>query len=77
MIHDHLVRFVFPLCSAVKDRPNPEIPITRHTVIVDISELGGLMRGWKLKDFAMEFDKLLNRAYPEILEMAFVRLETA
>jgi len=71
-IHDHLTRFVMPLCSAVPDRPNPEVPITKHIIIVDATELGGLLRGWKLKEFALEFDKVLNHSYPEILEKVIV-----
>lgn len=75
-IFDHLTRFVMPLCSAVPDRPNPETPITKQIIIIDATEMGGLLRGWKLKEFALEFDKVLNRSYPEILEKIIVRIKS-
>jgi hypothetical protein len=73
-IHDHLTRFAMPFCSAVADRPNPKTPITKHIILADITNMGGIIRGWKMRDFVLEFDKLLNRNYPEILDQVFVSL---
>ena len=37
-----------PLCSAIRDRPHPETPITQSNNIVDISGVG-LKQFWNLK----------------------------
>ncbi|TVY82027.1 Phosphatidylinositol/phosphatidylcholine transfer protein SFH1 [Lachnellula suecica] len=70
-MHDHLTRFVMPLCSAAKDRPNPEIPITKQFLIADLNGLG-ISSAWKLRDWAQDMGQLLAGNYPEVLDQAFI-----
>jgi len=74
-IHEHLTRFVIPLCSAIPNRPNPEMPITKHIVIADITGLG-ISSAWKLRDWAQTLGKILAGNYPELLDQGLVSLKS-
>jgi hypothetical protein len=76
VVHDNLVRFVLPLCSAMTDRPNPTVPVTSALYIADISELG-LRQGWDLRSYAQDITKLLALCYPELLDRVFVSRPSA
>lgn len=70
-MHDHATRFVMPLCSAVKDRPNPDVPITKQVIIADITGLG-IMSAWKMRDWVQGMGQLLSTNYPEVLDAGLV-----
>lgn len=72
VVHDSLTRFVLPLCSAMRDRPNPTAPITGGVYIIDISEFR-LKQSWSLKTYAQETSQLLSINYPEVIDRVFVR----
>lgn len=72
VFQDTLIRFILPLCSMMRDRPSPLIPITSCTAVVDASSLG-LKQGWNLRFFAQEISWLLSTCYPETIERIFVR----
>lgn len=71
VVHDYLTRFVFPLCSAMPDRPNPSSPISKSIYILDASPLS-LGQVWNLRDFAQEISWILSTCYPETIERIFV-----
>ncbi|KAJ5899074.1 hypothetical protein N7495_003818 [Penicillium taxi] len=71
VFHDSLVRFVLPLCSVMTDRPNPSVPITSSTYLLDASALG-LKQGWSVRFYAQELSWLLSTCYPETVERIFV-----
>lgn len=72
IFHDSLTRFVLPLCSMMKDRPNSSVPITNFVYLVDASNLG-LKQGWSVRFFAQEISWLLSTCYPETIQRIFVR----
>ncbi|KAF7586322.1 hypothetical protein BBP40_009069 [Aspergillus hancockii] len=69
--YDNLTRFVLPLCTAMRDRPNPTVPISNVVYIVDASAIS-LKQGWNLREFAQEISSLLVTCYPETIERIFV-----
>ncbi|KAJ5730625.1 SEC14 cytosolic factor [Penicillium malachiteum] len=69
--HDYLTRFVFPLCTAMKDRPRPNVPITSSVYLVDISTFT-MKQGWDVKNYTSDIAQLLMTGYPEILDRIFV-----
>ncbi|KAJ5134358.1 hypothetical protein N7448_000619 [Penicillium atrosanguineum] len=71
VLQDTLIRFIFPLCSVMQDRPRPLVPITSCIGIVDGSSLG-LKLGWSLRFFAQEISWLLSTCYPETITRIFV-----
>jgi hypothetical protein len=71
IFHDSLIRFVLPLCSMMKDRPNLSLPITNFVYLVDASNLG-LKQGWSVRTFAQEISWLLSTCYPETIEQIIV-----
>ncbi|KAJ6001571.1 hypothetical protein N7499_002526 [Penicillium canescens] len=71
IFHDSLTRFVLPLCSMMKDRPNSSVPITNFVYLVDASNLG-LKQGWSVRFFAQEISWLLSTCYPETIQRIFV-----
>ena len=72
-VHDHLTRMVMPLCSAMVDRPSPEIPITKQLIIADISSLS-YKQVWQLKSYLKGFSDLLALNYPEVLDQVLVSI---
>ena len=70
-VHDGLTRMVMPLCSAMTDRPGPEIPVTKQLIIADISSLT-LRQVWQLKSYLKGFSDLLALNYPEVLDRVLV-----
>ncbi|KAJ5138839.1 uncharacterized protein N7515_003687 [Penicillium bovifimosum] len=71
IFHDSLTRFVLPLCSMMKDRPNSLAPITSFVYLVDASNLG-LKQGWSVRSFAQEISWLLSTCYPETIQRVIV-----
>ncbi|KAJ9251566.1 hypothetical protein DTO195F2_7784 [Paecilomyces variotii] len=69
--HDYLTRFIFPLCSAMRDRPNPSERIRKSIYIVDASSLC-LKQAWDLREFAQDISWILSTCYPETIERIFV-----
>jgi hypothetical protein len=72
VFHDSLTRFVLPLCSMMKDRPDSSVPITNFVYLVDASNLG-LKQGWSVRSFAQEISWLLSTCYPETIQRIIVR----
>lgn len=69
-LYHNILHFVLPLCTTLP-RPNPEVPITMSTNIIDISAVG-LRQFWTLKDHVSEASALAATHYPEILDRTFV-----
>jgi hypothetical protein len=69
-LYHNLLNFVLPLCSTF-DRPNPEIPVTNSTNIVDISNVG-LTQFWNLKSHMQDASVLATAHYPETLDRIYV-----
>jgi hypothetical protein len=70
-LYENLTRFVLPLCSAVKDRPHPETPVSQSNNIVDISKVG-LKQFWNLKAHMQDASTLATAHYPETLDRIFI-----
>ncbi|KAJ5621611.1 SEC14 cytosolic factor [Penicillium herquei] len=69
--HDYLTRFVFPLCTAMKDRPQPDVPITGAVYLVDIRNVT-MKQVWDVKNYTTDITQLLMTGYPEILSRVFI-----
>jgi hypothetical protein len=69
-LYHNLLNFVLPLCSTL-ERPNPEVPVTNSTNIVDISGVG-LAQFWNLKAHMQDASVLATAHYPETLDRIFV-----
>lgn len=69
-LYHNLLNFVLPMCSTL-ERPNPEIPVTNSTNIVDISHVG-LTQFWNLKGHMQDASVLATAHYPETLDRIFV-----
>jgi hypothetical protein len=70
-LYENLTRFVLPLCSAIKDRPHSETPVTQSNNIVDISGVG-LKQFWNLKGHMQDASQLATAHYPETLDRIFI-----
>ena len=76
VFHDTATRFILPLCSAMRDRPDgssPSRPIMNCLYLVDVSTVT-LKQAWSLTDFAREVSWILERCYPETIQCIMVRL---
>ena len=71
-LYHNLLNFVLPMCSTL-ERPNPEIPVTNSTNIVDISQVG-LTQFWNLKGHMQDASVLATAHYPETLDRIFVSI---
>lgn len=71
-LYQNLLNFVLPMCCTL-ERPNPEVPVTNSTNIVDISGVG-LTQFWNLKNHMQDASVLATAHYPETLDRIFVRL---
>ncbi|KAK6360062.1 hypothetical protein TWF730_006216 [Orbilia blumenaviensis] len=71
VIAEHSTNFVVPLCSSIKTRPNPNIPIETTVNIVDITGLG-FAQFWALRSHLRDASTLAQSYYPEALEKVFV-----
>lgn len=71
-LYHNLLNFVLPFVSSL-ERPNPEIPVTNSTNIVDISGVG-LTQFWNLKNHMQDASVLATAHYPETLDRIFVRI---
>lgn len=69
--YENLIRFVLPLCSAVKSRPDPETPVTDTTCIVDIAGVS-LFQFWRLRSHMQAASALATSYYPETLGRTYV-----
>ena len=70
-VFEGIVRFVLPLCSLIRKRPNPETPIFQATVIADISAVS-LVQIWRIRSWLQFYSKILADSYPEILRRIIV-----
>jgi hypothetical protein len=68
---DYLTRFVFPLCSALRDRSLPSQPVTKAIYLVDGSSLC-LRQAWNVRDFSQDVSGILATCYPETIDRIFV-----
>ena len=78
VFHDTATRFILPLCSAMRDRPDgssPSRPIMNCLYLVDVSTVT-LKQAWGLTDFAREVSWILERCYPETIQCIMVRLSS-
>lgn len=73
-LYHNLLNFVLPMVSTL-ERPNPEVPVTNSTNIVDISGVG-LTQFWNLKAHMQDASVLATAHYPETLDRIFVRPPT-
>jgi hypothetical protein len=69
-LYHNLLNFVLPFVSTL-ERPNPEIPVTNSTNIVDIQGVG-LTQFWNLKNHMQDASVLATAHYPETLDRIFV-----
>jgi hypothetical protein len=69
-LYQNLLNFVMPLVSTL-ERPNPEVPVTNSTNIVDITGVG-LTQFWNLKGHMQDASVLATAHYPETLDRIFV-----
>ncbi|KIW26775.1 hypothetical protein, variant [Cladophialophora immunda] len=69
-LYQNLLNFVLPLVSTL-ERPNPEVPVTNSTNIVDISGVG-LTQFWNLKAHMQDASILATAHYPETLDRIFI-----
>ncbi|KAK2768506.1 hypothetical protein FQN54_000361 [Arachnomyces sp. PD_36] len=69
--HDYLTRFVFPLCTAMQDRPKPTVPITRSLYLIDLATFT-MKQGWDVKNWTSDIGQLLMTGYPEIIDRILV-----
>ncbi|KAI1626772.1 CRAL-TRIO domain-containing protein [Exophiala viscosa] len=69
-LYQNLLTFVLPLVSSL-DRPNPEVPVTNSTNIVDIQGVG-LTQFWNLKQHMQDASVLATAHYPETLDRIFI-----
>ncbi|KFA80621.1 hypothetical protein S40288_07532 [Stachybotrys chartarum IBT 40288] len=70
IFHDYLTRFVLPLCSVARDRPNPESTVTSAVYLIDISKVT-LTHGWSLRNYAQGVSTLLATCYPEVIHQIY------
>ncbi|KAF4261104.1 hypothetical protein KXW98_001032 [Aspergillus fumigatus] len=68
---DYLTRFVFPLCSALQDRPLPSEPVTKAIYLIDGSSIC-LRQAWNLRDFSQDVSWILATCYPETIDRIFL-----
>lgn len=71
-LYHNLLNFVLPFVSSL-ERPNPEIPVTNSTNIVDIQGVG-LTQFWNLKNHMQDASILATAHYPETLDRIFVSM---
>ena len=71
-LYENLTNFIMPLCSNLRDRPNPDTPISQSNNIVDISGVG-LKQFWNLRTHMQDASQLATAHYPETLDRIFVR----
>ncbi|OCT54775.1 CRAL/TRIO domain containing protein [Cladophialophora carrionii] len=69
-LYQNLLNFVLPFVSTL-ERPNPEVPVTNSTNIVDISGVG-LTQFWNLKNHMQDASVLATAHYPETLDRIFI-----
>ena len=71
-LYEYLATFMVQLCTSLRDRSNPETPITQSNNIVDISGVG-LKQFWNLRGHMQDASVLATAHYPETLDRIFVR----
>ncbi|KAF2111067.1 putative phosphatidylinositol/phosphatidylcholine transfer protein [Lophiotrema nucula] len=69
--YDTLTRFVLPLCSAMRDRPNPESPVSSTIYLVDASQLT-IKQALDVRNYAQDITKLLATCFPEVIDTIYV-----
>ncbi|KAL2808897.1 CRAL-TRIO domain-containing protein [Aspergillus granulosus] len=68
---DSITRFILPLCSAIKDRPDPATPIISGIFLIDLSTFT-LKSGWNVKNYTQDISGLVATGYPEIVDQVFI-----
>ena len=71
-LYENLTCFILPLCSKLRDRDNPDTPISQSNNIVDISNVG-FKQFWNLRTHMQDASTLATAHYPETLDRIFVR----
>ncbi|KAB8262519.1 CRAL-TRIO domain-containing protein [Aspergillus pseudonomiae] len=71
VFQDGLTRFILPLCTAMTDRPDSSLPVTKTTCLVDASALS-LKQAWDMRDYAQEISWILATCYPETISRIIV-----
>lgn len=66
-LYENLTRFAMPFCTQLKDREQPDVPITMCNNIVDISGVS-LRQFWNLKNHMQAASQLATAHYPETLD---------
>ncbi|KAF2163091.1 hypothetical protein M409DRAFT_68719 [Zasmidium cellare ATCC 36951] len=69
--YEHLINFIFPLCSCDPKRQYPETPISQTCDIVDVSGFA-LRQFWGLKAMMKEAVALSEAHYPETSGRTFI-----
>ena len=69
--YENLTRFIFPLCSAVVERPEPAKPITSCLYVVDVSGFS-MRQAWNPRTYTYDISNLLANNYPEIIDRVLV-----
>jgi hypothetical protein len=69
--HETLTRFVLPLCTSMRDRPHPHIPVSSAVYLVDVSSFG-LKQAFELRNYAQDISKLLATSFPEVVDTVYV-----
>lgn len=72
VFHDYLTRFVFPVCSAMRDRKQPGTAISSAVYIADVSGMT-LKQAWNLRMYIQDFGVLLSTCFPEVIDRIYVR----
>ncbi len=70
-LYENMIKCILPFCTALRDRPSPETPISQSNNIVDISGVG-LKQFWNLRSHMQEASVLATAHYPETLDRIFV-----
>ncbi|KAK8927867.1 Phosphatidylinositol/phosphatidylcholine transfer protein SFH11 [Metarhizium anisopliae] len=70
VFHDYLTRFVFPVCSAMRDRKQPGTAISSAVYIADVSGMT-LKQAWNLRMYIQDFSVLLSTCFPEVIDRIY------
>lgn len=55
----------------MRDRAEPETPVTESVVIVDVASLG-VKQAWGARSYASNISRILATSYPEVLDRVYV-----
>lgn len=72
--HDTLTRFILPLCSAIRDRPDPDTPVSSAVYLVDAASVGW-KEAYTLRHYGQDSSTLLSTSFPEVLKTVYVSVD--